>query len=157
MSDAEQDTEEPPEIDDDERADIDLDDISDEIEGADEADDEPASDDAETATETADETDALPDRTSIGDVYCNGLGVGASVVVARYDDVGDRESVADEYAGLAREIGIDDWMNEWVREQGRPEELPPGQAVVVGTVMFAAAVMVSNPSVGEGLMEELQT
>lgn len=156
MSESEQ-SEEPPEIDDDERADVDLDALSDEIEGVD-SDDEESTESDESAPETDASPAGMPDaRTSIGDVYCGGLGVAAGVLVARYDEEQDRKDVSAEYEAMARDMYLDQFLNEWLREKGRPEDLPPGQAVVVGTVMFLAAVMVTNPAVGEGLMGDLKS
>lgn len=157
MSEAES-SEEPPPIDDDERADVDLDALSDEIEGVDDDPDDDAEETAETPTETPDADDVagmVDGRTSVGDVYCGGLGVFASVLVTRYDDEANRSALSDEYESLAREMYLDQFLNEWLREKGRPEDLPPGQAVVVGTVMFVAAVVVTNPTVTDGLMEEI--
>lgn len=150
---SEADSEEPPEIDEEERADVDLDALSDEIE-APEEDEEIEEEPSEDVAEAADDLADLEGK-NVGDVYCGGLGVAASLLVVRYDDSRDRKEISTEYESLAREMYLDQFVNEWVREKGHPEDLPPGPAVVVGTVMFLAAVAVTNPAVGEGLMEDL--
>lgn len=147
------DSEEPPEIEDDERADVDLDAISDDIEGVEDDDEAGDSDDSPAdAEEPTTDTPDVPSGMTVGDIYCNGLGVGTSVLLASYGEVDDRKQVGEDYADLAREIQLDTFVNEWLAEKGRPENLPPQEAAIVGTVMFAAAVMVSNPDVAENIL-----
>jgi hypothetical protein len=134
------DPEAQPEIEADEQADIDLGDIDpDEIEDEagrrdSDSDSEDSSDEDEDSGSDSDDTVATSDGStggkSWGDMYVTGL---ATVTEAAKDELGEGGSV-DE--GLARQIGLDEHFDEWLNEQGMGEDMPPGQAVMVGTAMF---------------------
>jgi hypothetical protein len=135
---AEEHSDEQPEIDEDEKADfggIDPEDIEDEA-GADSDEDD---------SEGSDPSDALPTGGSseggtasgdtFGDMYCEGLAVSATVL---REELGDGTGVD---ASLAHQIGLDEAFDEWVGSKGISEEMPPGQAVLVGTMMFYLATL----------------
>ncbi|MCU4926660.1 hypothetical protein OB905_11815 [Halobacteria archaeon AArc-dxtr1] len=133
----ESDDEEKPDVPEEATAEIDLDAIDDDLE---EADDQEASEDAEP--EPADDAGAalVPGGNTIGDMYVKGLVATSNAVIEKHDG----EPISDQ---MARDVGLDDAMNQFIRERGGVEDLPPGQAVLIGTTMFAMAVLASNPQI----------
>lgn len=115
----------------------------------------------------ADEQGDLPDRgvdpseadISIGTVYTNALGMSAAVARGRYgslDDEDDRDDVADEYASMARQIQLDEWMDQWIAEQGGLDGLSPGEAVLLGTLMWGGMVLLDDPEMAENMLGEVR-
>lgn len=94
---------------------------------------------------------------SIGHVYCRSLGLGAAVLVTRYDEDLEepREDLVDEYAALAKQTDLDHYMDQWFEQSMGRSEMTPAQGVAVGTVMFAVGIAVHNPAVAEGLAQEV--
>lgn len=138
------------------------DEVAEEIAAETTADDEEQDDDSEaeqTDDDSADSeggTDPLTSGTSVGDVYCNALGMGATLARdSRGSGVDDRERQVDEYADMARQLDLDDFVNEWVEAHGGTEEMSPGQGIMVGTTMFAMAVLVEDPALAEDLGGEV--
>lgn len=118
-------------------------------EGADEQADE-SDGDGESSQQTP--TDTLTTGTSVGDVYCNALGMGATLArESKGSGVDDREESVDEYADMARQLDLDAFVNEWVEAHGAAGELSPGQGIMVGTTMFAMAVLVDDPALASEL------
>jgi len=94
---------------------------------------------------------------SIGDIYCNGLGMVAAVSRSRYGsaDPDDREELVEEYSDMARQIELDQYLDQWFEQNRGLDSLSPGQAVVLGTMMWGAMVAVDDPemieNVGQGV------
>lgn len=113
---------------------------------------------SESSDEQADEQQEggpLTSGTSVGDVYCNALGMAATLARERKGSgVDDREGQADEYADMARQIELDTFVNEWVEEHGAADHLSPGQGVLVGTAMFAMAVLIDDPELADAVAGE---
>jgi len=160
MSEAEADVddqEEPeqPSIDEDEMADLDS--IAEEVEreaGAADGDQEDVDDpDRESSKDL--ELDADDARTSIGDVYCNVLGMSAAVAKDELGSglEGDRKDALDEYADIARDLEIDEAVDDLIEEYGGPDQLSPGQTVIVMTVVFTGVVAMDDPEILEGLAD----
>jgi len=161
MSEAEADVddqEEPeqPSIDEDEMADLDS--IAEEVEvdaGAGDQDGAEDVDDQENADLDLDE-DA--DRTSIGDVYCNVLGMTAVTAKDRYgsglDDGQGRKDALDDYAEIARDLEIDEAVDDLIEQYGGPDSLTPGQTVIVMTIVWGGMVAMEDPEILEGLADE---
>ena len=149
---------EQPTIDEDEMADMDS--IAEQVE----ADVGAGSDDLdENADEQDDADDAGQDltapgasRTSIGDVYCNVLGMGAAVTKDRYGSgiEGDRKDVLDDYSEIAKDLEIDKAVDDLIEQHGGPDSLSPGQTVLVMTIVFWGMVAMEDPSIIEGLADE---
>lgn len=119
-------------------------------EGTDDQADERDDDGSESGQETPTET--LTSGTSVGDVYCNALGMGATLArESKGSGVDDREQSVDEYADMARQLDLDAFVNEWVEAHGAAGELSPGQGIMVGTTMFAMAVLVDDPALADEL------
>lgn len=100
-------------------------------------------------------TETLTTGTSVGDMYCNALGMGATLARQRKGSgVEDRDAAMDEYGDLARQMDLDKFVNEWVEEHGAADELTPGQGIAIGTGMFAMTVLVEDPQIVENLQED---
>lgn len=120
----------------------------------DDAGDQEASSDDSLTGET---TSPGSSRTSIGHVYCQALGMGATLARERQGsglDPADREQHVDDYADMARQLDIDDYVDEWVAEHG-VDELTPGQAIVISTCMFGSMVLIDDPALAENLAGEV--
>ena len=155
---------EQPDIADDEMADFDA--VADEIEeqagaSADEGDDEGTDKQNDNPDDSAEEPDmsmSAPSEAdiSIGDVYCNGLGMMAAVGRSRYGEPDrDRSAMVDEYGDLARDLQIDEYLDKWMAEHGGMDELGPGQALVVSTLLFGGMVMMDDPEMAGNIAGEV--
>lgn len=92
--------------------------------------------------------------TSLGDIYCNALGLGAAVARDRYGELDTEKADAmDEYADLARQLEIDQYVDEWLQQQGGVSQLGPGQAAMLMTVMFPVMVAMDDPALASNAME----
>lgn len=99
-------------------------------------------------------TETLTTGTSVGDMYCNALGMGATLArQSKGSGVDDREGQMEEYGDLARQLDLDAFVNEWVEEHGAADELTPAQGIAIGTGMFAMTVLVEDPAIMENLQE----
>lgn len=143
-----------PEIDEDEQADFDLDVDPEEIEesaGADPVDeqDEDAEEDADDSAEQEAATPAAGTGDTWGDMYCEGL---ATVATIAKQEAGDGGEVSAE---RARELHLDQYFNEWVRSRGATEDMPPEQALVVGTSMFLVGTLLTDSELIENALSEV--
>lgn len=117
-------------------------------------------DERETTTDDTSEsdpspTDTLTSGTSVGDMYCNALGMGATLArQQKGSGVEDRESQMEEYGALARQLDLDQFVDEWVEAHGGADELTPGQGIAIATGMFAMTVLTEDPAIIENMQEE---
>lgn len=88
---------------------------------------------------------------TFGDHYVNGLCTVSNAVIEHYGEEG--ATGVDE--SMARDLELDRAMNEWIRSKGVTEEMPPGQALLIATLMFLVAALASNPAVVNGVLDEL--
>jgi len=156
---SEEEESEQPEIEDEEMADFGA--VADEIEeaaGASATDDEDADGDDSTDSAAAEGDDGEPDlsmddngedRITPGDIYCNALGMSAAVARASYGsaDPDDRSDLVEEYGEMARDLQIDEYVDQWLEEHGGMDELSPGQAILLSTVMFGGMVAMDDPEI----------
>lgn len=145
------DEEEQPDIADDEVADLSA--VAEQVEAeAGSAAGDEAADQADAEEPTLD-PDA--DRVSIGDVYCNVLGMGAAVARDRYGSglEQDRKDALDEYAEIARDLEIDQAVDDWLEAHGGPDQLTPGQTIIVMTVVWGGMVVMEDPAIIEGVAD----
>lgn len=153
MTDAEtedvEDDEELPEIDDEEMADADLDALAEEVE----AETAPDADEEESEGD-GDEDELEPaapggSNDSWGDMY---VGTLVSVSNAIIDEFGteDAEQVEEE---LARQLHLDEYFDEWMSQRGKPD-MPPEQAILIGTTMFLVVVIGTKTDLVSQLLEE---
>jgi len=152
------DADEQPELDDDEMADISA--VAQEIE-------EETGDDTDDQDETEDVDDqdgadldspgsssiTDGDRTTPGDIYCNGLGMLAAVGRTQYGtaDADDRSDLVEEYGDIARDLEIDQYVDELLEERGGVDELSPAQALMATTMMWGGMVAMDDPEMLEGV------
>ena len=147
---------EQPDLDDDDYVDI-PEEMDEQV--AQETTDKTDSDGGDDGDESGDteSVDPLTSGTSVGDVYCNALGMAATLArESKGSGVDDREQQVDEYAEMAKQLDLDEFVNEWVEQHGGTDDLSPGQGIVVGSTMFLVMVMVEDPSVAEGIAEGVQ-
>lgn len=157
-----------PEIEDDERADLDglrekVSEVSDEVaeeDGLESADDEDDADDDEAA-DSGDETAASEseDGDTVGDMYA---GVVAMLAIAMAEELGDGETDqdADDIAAMLRgergmPFNVASSVDQLLEESGRGADLPPGKAVVIGTVAAVGMVLLQETDVANSLVSEL--
>lgn len=149
--------EEQPDIEASERADLDgLADLADQVEeeaGAEVKDDEDDADDDETTDESA----AMPKPGEAsggadwGDLYCSTVTTGLNAVIEEYGDE-DAEPVDES---LARDLHLDEYVNDWLAEQGKAE-MDPAQGMVVATGALCLTVLVSKTDIPQMAMQKLQ-
>jgi hypothetical protein len=170
------DTEDEPEADIDESDHADGADIFAEIDPDSDLDDEQQDAEEESTTEeesNQDESTKQPadplsmadsmageGRVQIGDVYCNGVGLAAAAAVGSFgdeDDPRDRKQLMDEYSSLARDLELDQYVNEALAAHGGPDDLPPAHAAVMMTVVLAASIAVSEPAAASNLADSIKT
>lgn len=113
------------------------------------------------SSESADPLGMAPDddRVSIGDVYCNGVGLAAAAAVGSFgpeDDSRSREQLMEEYSGLARDLDLDQYVDDALAAHGGPDDLPPAHAAVLMTVVLAASIAVSEPETTRNLANTIQ-
>jgi hypothetical protein len=152
---------EGPDLEDDDLVDVDEDmaaavagESADQDETNQEGDDADEQDDA--GDESPSPTETLTTGTSVGDLYCNALGMGATLArETKGEGVDDRDESMEEYGDLARQLELDQFVDEWVEQHGAADELTPAQGIAVGTGMFAMMVLVDDPTIAENLGQEV--
>jgi hypothetical protein len=157
--------EDQPPIEEDEMADIGS--VAEEIaaESADQDEDtedeqpEVADSDVTEQGETTSQPAAGEPDLSVGDIYCNGLGLMAALGRTRYGtaDEDEREELADEYADMARQIDLDDYLDQYLQQSGHLDELGAGQAVIIGSLMFGGMVMIDDPEMAMNAADRGET
>jgi len=149
-----------PELEDDELADFGA--VAEQIE----EDSSPNQEDGDDVQEESDDSvDEMPvdaggldaRDVSIGTIYCNSLGMGAAVVRAQYGsaDEEDREQLLEDYSAMAEDLQIDEYVDEWLEEHGGIDQLSPGQAILVSTMLWSSFVVMDDPTILEGLGQEV--
>ena len=136
------DEESKPDVDDEATVDINLDAVADDLDDNDQGD-EPDSD-GETSPEAI-----INEGGTMGDMYVRGLVATSNAVIEKHDG----EPIGEQ---MARDLGLDRAMNEWVRQRGATEDLPPGQALVIGTSIIAMSVLASNPEIVGSVLEVVE-
>lgn len=153
---SEEDTDEQPEISEDEFADVDLDAVSERAEeeaGAD-ADDEEA--DSEAADEESDEAAdsgaerAEPSGESWGDMYVGTLTTLSNAAIEEHGKP-DAEQIDES---LARQLHLDEYMDDLMAKHGKREEMPPEQALLLSTSMFLVMVLGTKTELPSKVLEE---
>ncbi|WP_435318484.1 hypothetical protein [Haloarchaeobius sp. TZWSO28] len=145
-----------PDLDDDDYVEI-PDDVAEQVAEADaeqsEADENSESEDTDDAPDTPPST-PRSDRTTLGDVYCNALGMATVAAKDRHgSEVEDRQAAMDEYADMARQLDLDSFVDDWLEEHGQSNELTPGQGILVFTIVFCGSVMVEDAELSNSVME----
>jgi len=155
MSDADADVEEDvdeedlPEIEEDEFADADLDALAEEVEeeaGADDGADRDDQDDVDDAG--ADDLGSSPGE-SWGDMYVGTITTVSNAVIEQHG-TDDAEQIDED---LARQLHLDQHFNDWMETRGK-SEMPPEQALLLGTTMFLVTVVGTKTELPSKLLEE---
>ncbi|WP_244257154.1 hypothetical protein [Halomicrobium sp. IBSBa] len=147
-----------PAIDDDERADVDLDDLdldTDAIEeeagaGSDEQDDE-------SGEETTDDEpqSMVPDGESWGDQYVMMLALLLGEIAEASD--GPTEKDAETIEDLARSppVELDDAVDQWLAESGMGTDFSPGKQVALGTAGLALVIVLTETDLAQDAISDL--
>ncbi|MFB6087845.1 MAG: hypothetical protein ABEJ85_04930 [Haloarculaceae archaeon] len=151
---------EQPEIEADERADMgELADLAEQVEeeaGADvddqaeETDDDASDGDGEQA-EAAPATPGAGGAADWGDLYVGTVTTGLNAVIEEYGDE-DADRIDES---LARDLHLDEYVNEWMAEQGKAE-MDPAQGMVVATAALCITVLVSRTDLPNKAVSKLQ-
>ncbi|MEA5388348.1 hypothetical protein VB779_15750 [Haloarculaceae archaeon H-GB11] len=157
-----------PEIEEDERADISLDDLDIDPEAVEEeagagADDSEESTDAEGDTPDSDGPDengqqaALPDGETWGDQYVDMLALVLGEIAEQSD--GEPGKTAEDIENLARAppVELDRNVDRWLEQAGMGTDIPPGKAVAVGTLGLVAVVLLTETDFADSLLNDLDT
>ena len=149
---SEEDTDEQPEIEADEFADVDLDAVAERAEeeaGADttddEAEDEAGDEDAESGPESAE-----PSGESWGDMYVGTLTTLSNAAIEEHGKP-DAEKIDES---LARQLHLDEYMDDLMAKHGKREEMPPEQALLLSTSMFLVMVLGTKTELPSKVLEE---
>jgi hypothetical protein len=158
---ASEDDVEQPDLDEEQYVEV-PDDVAEKVADADDTDVEDAVDQvAEEEAEDADDEGASipPDETdvediSLGHVYCQSLGAGATLAKEKYGEGvdGDFEENMERYAALARQCDLDTYLDQWADQHGG-SEMTPAQGVMVGTAMFVMSVAATDAKLAGNAME----
>jgi len=155
-----------PNIEDDERADIDLSGVDTEAvereAGAGDSDNGDAEGDTDQGTEAeAGGTDpgaegAAP-GVSWGDKYVELLGVMLVALVDEVDDDPDKNDLGDEIEALATQppVNLDEQVDRLLEEYGGPDEMSPQQAVLFSTGIVSVTVLAKETDLAGDLAGEL--
>lgn len=102
----------------------------------------------------------LPDGAGLGDFYCRALSLLAHVVSEKYGD-GDSDFYDEDAepgekidTTLAKELQLDVHVDRLMAQRG-VNDLPPGKALVLGTIMFSVTVAATQPSIVQKLTDEI--
>jgi len=141
--------------------DVDADDLDADLdEDADDDESEDGDDTSTVDTTAGEESSPSPADVadvSLGHVYCRGLGVASALAVDRCseDDDRDREEIIEEYSALAKQMEIDQYVDQHIEQSGGVDALSPGQAAVLMTGAMVVMVAVSEPAVTDSAMNSL--
>ncbi len=162
MTDAEADVddqgdEDLPEIEDAEFADADLDALAEEVEAEAGAASEAAEEADDSEEETADTTESAGAATALdasgsdgwGDMYVGTLTTVSNALIEEHGKPG-ADPVEED---LARQLHLDEHFDEWMAQRGK-SEMPPEQAMLIGTTMFLVAVIGTKTEIPQKLLEE---
>jgi hypothetical protein len=146
---------EKPDLDDDQRVDVDLEAVDEGIEGEEENDKKDESgvsgdDSGEPDSAEGAYRDTDPSGYNFGDAYVKGLTTACNTAVERYCD--DPDPVD---ADLARELELDQAINDWLATKDMNDEMSPGQAVLVSTLLFVGLTVAMNAELVNGLIDDV--
>lgn len=148
VDDENDDEEAQPEVSDDAGVTVDLDAVDDDLED-DESETESESEQLDSSDDVGTGGLTGGEGQTLGDMYVKGLCAASNGVIEKHGGDPIDESVA-------RDLGLDDAMNQWIQSKGGSEDLPPGQALAIGTTMFAMAVLASNPEAVNAVLDVIE-
>lgn len=149
---------ERPDLDEDETADFDLDGVDlDAVDAAaDEGDSTDEPDEGDSTDESDDADSAESDGETWGDMYVDVLGVVLLSIIEEYGD-GDSDMTKADIEKLANEppIALNEQADRVFEEIGGTRDLPPGQALVIGSATVAGSVILRETNAMDDLLNEL--
>ena len=154
---SEEDVDDQPAIDDDEFADVDLDAIAEDVENEAGADSDDDADGDQEATESDESTDAeeaaeaASTGDSWGDMYVGTLTTLSNAAIEEHGKPG--AEAIDE--SLARQLHLDEYMDDWMAKHGKREDMPPEQALLLSTAMFLVVVVGTKTELPNQLLQEI--
>lgn len=140
-----------PSLEDDEMADLDA--IAEDVAAADAENDE--SEDAEdpsedeSGSETSDDSTSTTSR-SWGKMYTKGVVKASEAIVTEFGDESSEPITEADVRDLELDEAFDEWM---VEKTGRPEDIPPGQWVAIGTMMLLGGNALTETDALEGALD----
>ncbi|MDS0280621.1 hypothetical protein [Haloarcula onubensis] len=159
----EDDGEDMPDIESDERASIDLDDLDvdpDAVEdkagaGAEEETDDEEDPDDDGGDESAQQAPQVPDGATWGDQYVEMLALLLGEIAEQTD--GEPGKTAEDIEQLARgpPLALDEQVDEWLAQSGMGQDVPPGKALAVGTAGIVLVVILTETDLASDLMDSL--
>ncbi|WP_231184727.1 hypothetical protein [Haladaptatus sp. DYF46] len=85
-----------------------------------------------------------------GDMYVGTLTTVSNALIEEY---GDDADTIDE--SLARQQHLDEYFNDWMASRGKREDMPPEQALILGTAMFLVTVVGTKTDLPAKLLAEV--
>lgn len=149
-----------PDIEEDERADIDLSGVDTEAvereAGAGDPDDEADDQGDQTGGTDPDAGGAAP-SVSWGDKYVELLGVMLVAIVEEVDEDPETDDLGDEIEALATQppVNLDEQVDRLLAEYGGPDEMSPQQAVLFSTGIVSVTVLAKETDLAGDLAGEL--
>jgi len=149
------DTEEQPEIDQNEMAD--LSELADEVEdesgsGADDREvdeNDGTDDDVDGDLATPDDPNATNGGETWGDLYVGTLTTVSNALIEEYGEETDKIE-----EDLARQQHLDEFFNDWMESRGKREDMPPEQALMLSTSIFLVTVLGTKTDLISQLLAE---
>lgn len=146
------DSEDQPTMDTGDFADADLDAIAEEVEaeaGAESPDTEEDAEEIEGDGDADQDADAMPSGESWGDMYVGTLTTVSNALIEEYGTE-DAEQIEEE---LARQLHLNEYFDEFMQQRGK-SDMPPEQALLIGTTMFLVVVVGTKTELPSKLLEE---
>ncbi|QIO23726.1 hypothetical protein [Haloarcula sp. JP-L23] len=150
------DEEDVPEVEIDEKADVDLDALGvdpDEVEETAGAGAESEDVDDDRDDEQADELPA-PDGETWGDQYVDMLALVLGEIAAADGEPGKTAEDIEELA-RAPPVELDDNVDQWLAEAGMGQDVPPGKAVAIGTAGLVLVILLTETDMATDAVDAL--
>jgi hypothetical protein len=152
------DGDEPPEIETDEKADIDLGDLDVDPDAVEEEAGAGAADDGDTDNVDANEQTPdmdIPDGATWGDQYVEMLALLLGEIAEQTD--GEPGKTAEDIEALARgpPLALDEQVDEWLAQSGMGQDVPPGKALAVGTAGIVLVVLLTETDMAQDAVSNL--
>jgi len=160
--------EETPEIEAEERADVDLDNLDIDTEAVEQeagasSQENDESEESEETTEAPDEdqTDEsgaqpeLPDGESWGDQYVTMLALLLGEIAEAGDGPTDKDAGAIEDLARSPPVELNDAVDEWLAQSGMETDISPGKQVALGTAGLALVIILTETDVAQDAISDI--
>lgn len=139
-----------PEMEPEEFADADLDVLAEEVEAEAGASDDEGAEPESEAVDAGGEP-GIPEGESWGDMYVGTLTTLSNAIIEEHGTE-DADPIQEE---MARQLHLDAYFDEWMASRGK-SEMPPEQALLIGTTMFLVVVVGTKTELPSKLLEEAE-